>query len=218
MNGLHAINWIPLVAYLAGIAFKDDRKYPYFMATAMPTGLAGLLIATLYAATMSNVDSGINSCTTAFMVDFRRRLKHGQVRVPEETETGAEARCDLRLTRILTIVTGVMVTAIACLVGKSGSIIWIASTLVNGFCGPMFAIFLLGRRAKPLGAFVSLLVMWYYTFFAQTRINFQWTSALGLLLALGLGYGLSLLESPPQPDKLRWTLAESRKRWRTERQ
>lgn len=206
---------------IGDVAFRDDWKYPYFVATAMPAGVAGLIIAALYAATMSSVDSGINSCATAFTVDFWRRLKHGEVHVSEEATNGKDRRHDLRFARLLTLVIGVLVTVTACFVGRLGDIIEIANKLVNGFCGPMFAIFILGmltKRARPLGvclgAFISLLAMWYYTFFAQTKINFQWPSTVGLVLALGLGYGLSLLEKAPDPKKLSWTLAEQRKLWK----
>lgn len=214
----------PHPATLMGQDFKADWRYPYFIATAMPIGVAGLLIAALYAATMSSVDSGINSCTTAFMVDFWRRLKHGQVHVPPEAEKGAEAQRDLRMARILTLLIGGLVTVIACYVGELGDIIQIAGKLVNGFCGPMFAIFILGilcKRARPLGVclggLISLLTMWYYTFFSTAKLSFQWPSTFGLLLALGLGYGLSLLEKPQGPEKLKWTLAGQRK-LRTENQ
>jgi len=209
-----------LPAAIGDVEFKNEWKYPYFIATAMPMGVAGLLIAALYAATMSSVDSGINSCTTAFMVDFWRRLKYGQVHVPKAAEEGAEAQHDLRMARWLTLGIGVAVTIIACFVGRLGSIIVIAGKLINGFCGPMFAIFLLGmvtRRARSLGvcvgALVSLLVMWYLTFFAKTTLSFQWPSTVGLVIALAVGYGVSLLEGAPAPEKLEWTLAEQRKLW-----
>ena len=210
---------------IGDVAFENQWKYPYFIATAMPMGVAGLLIAALYAATMSSVDSGINSCTTAVMVDFWRRLRHGDVHVPEAAETGEAAQQSLLMARVLTLVFGVVVTVIACFVGRLGSIIVIAGKLINGFCGPMFAIFLLGmltKRARPLGvcfgALVSLLVMWYFTFFGKTTLSFQWPSTVGLAIAIALGYGssllLGLLTGPQDPEKLSWTFAEQRKRWR----
>ncbi|MEW6357814.1 MAG: sodium/solute symporter [Planctomycetota bacterium] len=204
---------------IQGEPFKPDWKYPYFIATALPMGFAGLLIAALYAATMSSVDSGINSCTTAFMVDFWRRLKFGEVHVSAKSEEGEEAERDLRMARYLTLGIGVAVTFLACFVGKLGNIIVIAGKVVNSFCGPMFAIFVLGmftRRARSLavclGGLVSLVVMAYLNF--RTRLNFQWPSTFGLVIALALGYGLSLLEKAPDPEKLDWTFAEQRKLWK----
>lgn len=191
----------PHPASIQGQAFNTQWRYPYFAATALPAGVAGLILAALYAATMSSVDSGINSCTTAFMVDFWRRLRYGDISIDEASDSEAKSRDDLRLARLLTIVLGVFVTVAACFVGKLGSIIVIAGKLVNGFCGPMFMIFLMGmftKRAKSLGvaygAVLSMAIMWHYTFFAPVQLNFKWTSALGFVLAFTFCYGLSLFQ------------------------
>lgn len=191
----------PTPATIQGQPFKTEWGYPYFAATALPAGVAGLILAALYAATMSSVDSGINSCTTAFMVDFWWRLKHGKVTVNTSGDSAEKNAEDLRLARSLTLLFGLLVTVIACFVGQLGSIIVIAGKLVNGFCGPMFVIFLMGmfsRRARSLGviygALVSLGIMWHYTFFAKTQLNFSWTSALGFIVSLASCYGLSLYQ------------------------
>ncbi|NQT54260.1 sodium/solute symporter [bacterium] len=200
----------PHPATVVGKTFEHQWRYPYFIATAMPMGVAGLLIAALYAATMSSVDSGINSCTTAFTVDFWRRLRRG--------EAPHDDAAELRLARWLTLVFGGVATVIACFVGELGTIIEIAKKLVNSFCGPMFAIFVLGmftRRARPLsvciGAVTAMATMWLLN--TQTRLNFLWPPVVGLVVALALGYALSFFERPPAPEKLTWTLAEQRKTW-----
>ena len=191
----------PHPAFVCGKGFKADWGFPYFVATALPSGVAGLILAALCAATMSSVDSGINSCTTAFMVDFWRRLKFGHVSMDAIGDSAEQSRDDLRVARILTLLLGLFVTVIACFVGRLGSIIEIAGKLVNGFCGPMFAIFLMGmfsRRARSLGVFygaiVSLAIMWYFTFFADLKLNFQWTSTLGLVVSLSSCHALSLYQ------------------------
>lgn len=43
------------------------------MMSQLPQGLAGLLIAAIFAATMSTISSNINSVATAFSVDFYKR-------------------------------------------------------------------------------------------------------------------------------------------------
>lgn len=48
---------------------------PYFVAAVLPVGISGLFIAALFAATMSSVDSGINSLSAVCIVDFYRRLR-----------------------------------------------------------------------------------------------------------------------------------------------
>ncbi len=196
---------------IAGMEFQSDWKYPHFIATVMPVGVTGLLIAALYAATMSSVDSGINSCTTAFLVDFWQRLKYGEIRPSE----GARHHQQLGQARILTVVLGTIVTVLACFVGRLGDIIEIANKIINSFAGPMFAIFLLGmlsRRAQSvgvcIGALLGVLVMGWLVF--GTTLNFLWPPTFGLAVALAAGYGISLLERPPSPKQLCWTFFSQR--------
>ena len=207
---------------LVGIAFQSDWKYPYFIATAIPAGLAGILIAALYAATMSSVDSGINSCSAAFMVDFWQRLKYGEIHPSENRATGSSSEQErVWLARILTFLLGAIVTVLACFVGGLGDIIEITNKIVNSFCGPMFSIFLLGmltRRAQSVGvctgALLSVAVMGWLIF--ATDLNFLWPSTFGLVVALSFGYGISLFERRPDKDQLRWTFVEQRKLWKAD--
>lgn len=45
---------------------KTDAIFPFFMMSQLPAGVAGLLIAAIFAATMSTISSNINSIATAF--------------------------------------------------------------------------------------------------------------------------------------------------------
>ena len=54
---------------------KGDTIFPFFMMSQLPQGLAGLLIAAIFAATMSTISSNINSVATAFSVDFYKRWR-----------------------------------------------------------------------------------------------------------------------------------------------
>ena len=47
-----------------------DRVFPHFIGHHLPVGAAGLLVAALFAAAMSSLDSGINSVATVLIVDF----------------------------------------------------------------------------------------------------------------------------------------------------
>ena len=208
----------PLPERISGVEFQDDWKYPYFIATVLPAGVAGFLVAALYAATMSSLDSGINSCATAFLVDFWQRLKHGQVRPLEGVATYGEFQSQVSFARWLTLILGALVVVIACFVGKLGDIIVIGNKLVNSFAGPMFSIFLLGmltKRARSVGVCVGAVagmgVMAWLIF--GTDLNFLWPSTFGLVVSLSVGYGLSLLEGPSEGGQMQWTLREHRKRW-----
>jgi len=51
-----------------------DAIVPYFMMKELPQGIAGLLIAAIFASTMSTLSSNINSVSAAFSMDFYKRF------------------------------------------------------------------------------------------------------------------------------------------------
>jgi SSS family solute:Na+ symporter len=55
---------------------NPDSIFPHFIMTKMPIGIAGILIAAIFAATMSTVSSSINSLSTAFTTDFYRKFSN----------------------------------------------------------------------------------------------------------------------------------------------
>ena len=57
-----------------------DFLFPHFIANYLPHGLAGLVIAAMFAAAMSSLDSGINSIVTVFHVDFLGRFRRRKLR------------------------------------------------------------------------------------------------------------------------------------------
>ena len=50
-----------------------DKIFPYFIVTALPTGLTGLLIASIFAAGMSTISTTLNSSATVTLSDHYRR-------------------------------------------------------------------------------------------------------------------------------------------------
>ena len=54
---------------------QADAIFPFFMMSQMPAGIAGALIAAIFAATMSTISSNINSVSTAFSIDFFKRFR-----------------------------------------------------------------------------------------------------------------------------------------------
>ena len=76
---------------------KSDQVFPWFIAAEMPAGMAGLVIAGVFAAAMSSLDSSMHSIATAVTTDFNARffpdrseksllsvrpLDHGPARLP----------------------------------------------------------------------------------------------------------------------------------------
>lgn len=52
-----------------------DSIFPFYIMSQLPVGLAGLLIAAIFAAAMSTVSSNINSIATSFTIDIFKKIK-----------------------------------------------------------------------------------------------------------------------------------------------
>ncbi len=76
---------------------KGDSVLPIFMATEMPPWLAGLVIAAVFAATISTLSANLSSASTAVVTDFIKRFKPG---IPGKTQ--------IRYGQICTYVVGVL--------------------------------------------------------------------------------------------------------------
>ena len=87
---------------LLTVGMKNDAVLPLFVAQKLPPGVCGLVIAGVFAASMSTLDSGMHSIATAVTTDFYRRFRPG----------AADRRC-LTVARVSTVIAGLVGTAIA---------------------------------------------------------------------------------------------------------
>ena len=76
---------------------KGDSILPTFMATEMPPWLAGLVIAAVFAATISTLSANLSSASTAVVTDFIKRFKPG---IPGKTQ--------IRCGQVCTYVVGII--------------------------------------------------------------------------------------------------------------
>jgi SSS family transporter len=182
--------------------FATDRILPYFMSLTFPTGAVGLVIASIMAASLSSVDSAINSCTSVVVVDFYNRLWLG--RREARADNPGEGRRLVLVSRAATVAFGLAGTVLSVNVARIGSLLEIANKLINAFTGPLFGIYLLAMfnsRATSLptliagvaGTLVSYLVAYHST------IGFMWPSSFGLAATLALGWVLPLT-TRSEPD------------------
>ncbi|MHC4169851.1 MAG: sodium:solute symporter family transporter, partial [Planctomycetota bacterium] len=128
----------------------NDRIVPWFIVTQLPAGLAGLVIAGIFAATMSTVDSGMHSIATSLVNDVHRKLK-----------PGANDRQRLRMARILTVAAGLFGTISAVLISKHDpESLWDLILLLTALFGSsLTGVFLLGvftRRASAAGVAIGV--------------------------------------------------------------
>ena len=182
--------------------FSTDKLLPYFMSLAFPAGAVGLVIAAIMAASLSSIDSAINSCTSVAVVDLYNRVWKGQDVRPGR-HAAAEDREQVRVSRIATVMFGTLGTVLACNVSKIGTLLEINAKVVNSFTGPLFGIFLLAmfnprvRSETVLAAGLAGAVTAYYVAF-QSTIGFMWPSTFGLAATLVTG-SLATLAWPAAP-------------------
>jgi len=170
--------------------FSTDKILPYFMSLTFPPGIVGLVIASIMAASLSSVDSAINSCTSVVVIDIYRRLVLGR-ETSHETAESAGGR-DVLVSRIATVAFGIVGTILAMNVSRIGSLLEIANKLINAFAGPLFGIYILAmfsRRATSGAALVAGIVgsaTSYYVAYLS-RIGFMWPSTLGFAATVATG-------------------------------
>jgi Na+/proline symporter len=173
---------------------EADAIFPWYIVTQLPAGAAGVLIAGVFAAAMSSLDSSMNSVATAVTTDFYRRFR----------PRAADRRC-LALARWSTVAVGAAGTAFALtMTGWDIKSLWDEFAKVLGlFSGGLGGLFLLGiltRRAHGRGAVVGLLLSGAAPFLVQryTPASFLLYGACGLLASVVLGYAASLLIPAPR--------------------
>jgi len=121
-----------------------DRLFATFIVQNMPLGLAGLTLASVFAAAMSTLSSSLNSSATALINDVYLPMRKDEL----------PPRGQLRAGRMATAFFGVLQVAIAVVVGAIGTTeSTVASVLkITGFAsGPVLGIYLLARFAPRVG-------------------------------------------------------------------
>jgi len=174
-----------------------DAVFPQFIVGQLPVGIAGLLIAGIFAASQSTVSSGLNSVATCLVTDFYRRLK------PD----AADRTC-LRLARILTLAVGVLVTAAACAMACLDiASLWDGFLTVLGLTGGalagLFALGIFSTRANGFGALCGALgsVLVLLCVQQYTDIHFFLYAGIGIVACFTIGWAASLL-CGRKPDNL----------------
>ncbi|MCB0668072.1 MAG: sodium/solute symporter [Saprospiraceae bacterium] len=180
---------------------KTDNIFPWFIMHGLPNGVSGLLIAAIFAASMSSLDSSMNSVATVVTTDFYRRWKRNL------TE-----RQSLRAARWITSMTGLIGTFLALSMAQWGiSSLWDQFNLVVGlFAGGLGGIFLLGiftSRTTGTGALTGLVVSGLTQYFIKeyTQVHLLLYAFTGMAVAIAVGYFTSFLTTRTDHDSLRYT-------------
>jgi solute:Na+ symporter, SSS family len=77
----------------ADISLRDnaDRIFPHFIAFHLPPGISGLVVAAMFAAAMSSIDSGVNSITAVVMTDILKQKSPSAATISMIDEPGDQS-------------------------------------------------------------------------------------------------------------------------------
>ncbi len=140
-----------------------DRIFPHFISFHLPPGISGLVVAAMFAAAMSSIDSGVNSITAVVMTDGFERFGY-----QPKTEKGHvfAARC-------LAFTIGVMVVIGSSLMGNiPGNITTIAGKTTNLLVTPIFALFFFAVFTPKIRS-VAVWVGWFFGVATAVLIAFS---------------------------------------------
>ncbi len=195
-------------AILSG-AEKAEGILPHFIATALPAGVAGVVIAAALAAAMSTLSSAINSASMVVVNDLYKRFS----RVP---------RGDLhylRAGRLSSLLVSAMMIAIAFVFLYSDSktvteFTIIITAIFGGGIGGIFLMGMLSRKGDARAVLVGIAVVLLFTAYAlltQYKVipplfNPYYTSIIGNILMIVVTYVAALFMPARKRDMTNLTV------------
>jgi SSS family transporter len=182
---------------MGGIAtLSPDRIFPTFIVQQMPHGVAGLLVAAILAAAMSNLSAALNSLASTTVVDFYlpwRKVNNDRERT--------------LISRAATIFWAIVLFAIAVYsiqAGGKGHVVETGLSIASVAYGSLLGVFLLGtltRYATQTGAIAGMisglavnLTLWQAPAKApwNPHIAFTWYVLIGAVVTFAIGSLVSL--------------------------
>ena len=173
-----------------------DQIFPFFIANEMPIGIAGLMVASIFAAAQSTVSTSMNSIATTVVTDFMRPFSVCK------TERGY-----LLAARVITFLVGLAGTMFGLMFvnPEIKSLFDTFIKVIGLFMGVLGGLFLLGvltRRANAFGALTGALVgaavmfcLWRFT-----TVNGYLYTASGIATCVLIGYLASLVRGRQDPS------------------
>ncbi|MEX2170094.1 MAG: hypothetical protein WD851_12355 [Pirellulales bacterium] len=126
-----------------------DKIYPHFIATQLPVGVSGLVLAAILAATMSSMTSGINALSGTITLDLLPRIA-GPLSPKKQ----------LRFARVCSCVVGIVSTFLAGFVNRLGTLFDLTQIILGVFAGPLLVVVMMSvmrRSVAPTGMIIGLI-------------------------------------------------------------
>jgi SSS family solute:Na+ symporter len=194
--------------YLTGdLSLKEgaDKLFPHYITFHLPAGVSGFVVAAMFAAAMSSIDSGINSISAVVLTDMVDRF-------------GKSAESEVqhfRRARRLAFLVGAIVVVGSAMIGKvPGNILAITNKTANLLTTPIFALFFFAMFvpfARPVGVWAgalcgtatAILIAFSGPIFGADPdtgldpVSFQWIAPCALAVNLTVGCGVSWIARLP---------------------
>ncbi|HEU4389761.1 MAG TPA: sodium:solute symporter, partial [Blastocatellia bacterium] len=169
----------------AEVAARGDRVFPYFIASELPVGVTGLVVAAILAAAMS---SSLNALASTTLTDFYRPLMKRE---------RSEAHY-LKLSRLLTAIWGAVQIVVALSsVAMERRVVDVVLAIASFTNGPILGLFFLGTLTKRAGSVSALAgviagagtvtAVWI-----ATSVSWQWYVLIGSGVTVLVGVVVSL--------------------------
>ncbi len=133
-----------------------DKVFPHFIVNGLPTGLTGLLIASIFAAGMSTVSTSINSTATIVLSDYYQKY----------FEKNTNEKSEMKVLYIASVIFGVLGILISLSLVGVESVLDAWWSLASIFSGGMLGLFLLAFLSKKvrnidaaIGVIIGVLVI-----------------------------------------------------------
>jgi SSS family transporter len=162
---------------------KADNIFPYYIIHKLPTAVRGILIAGVFSAAMSSIDSALNALSTTWINDFYRPY----------FKKNADERHYLIMARVFTVAFAIFLVGIAYLCKDTKEVLILGFVIGSFTYGALLGVFLLGlvtRRGNDLGNIIGMAMSIIVLLFIKlnTEIAWVWYVMIGTMITFGIGY------------------------------
>ncbi|MFP6591335.1 MAG: sodium/solute symporter [Candidatus Latescibacterota bacterium] len=169
---------------------KNGHFFLYYIVSGLPAGVTGLVLAAVFAAAMSSLDSAMSAMSATFVTDIYRA----------HFRRDAGQRHYLLVGRLSTAVIGVLLVGVALLVvhyyeaNPATDLLSIALGVMTFFYGALLGIFLIGFMTRDrgssltnvIGAAASILLVILVK--QTTSVGWPWFIVIGTLVCFGVAF------------------------------
>lgn len=195
---------------VGGAPSMPDRIFPTFIVRQMPRGVAGLLIAAILAAAMSNLSAAVNSLSSSSIVDLYLQWR------PAATERHRAIG-----SRVMTVFWALVLFGLAWLSRGGGHVVEVGLSIASVAYGALLGVFLAGTLTRSvtetgaivgmIGGFAINLFLWkqpgpiFITIanreIVWPKVAWTWFVLIGSLFTFALSWITSKLLPQTRPDR-----------------